>query len=406
MGPGEKSLDKLISDLHLDNPEKTFEECFDEVIQEAREIRKEMDPVLSEAEIKITKKLASPFEPGGLLVLGLQPKENHPWDEGFENVIEKCATLDSVNEALRLYGMDLRKDVSLLDTWACLPKKVTEKLQRVQPKRKDYFRALVLAAIDAKKPDCILCLGQDAMDTLPSDSKWRSGEWRVRVVDTYHPAHVFYYNEVDTTKALERLKQDISEACLITSKSEKVQELHLYRFTQLVAQCCFWPRAELLEYQLERRICNQHGELVLTTGIYVYGDIQQNWFRRAENIVNGTAEEEARKRLIPLFRILNRRWVRDSWFTNSYSLERKRIPLIMQGDLARIENDCYTISGSELDFKLKSEILAGRYTQDPSELNEEALWGWIGDVAIRGMKLWNQRKKKDLKSIPRYVGFG
>lgn len=142
-----------LADLELGPDSISFKAEFEKVIREAKLIY----PRLSPSEIKITRMFASPFSPGGLLVLLLQPRSNHPWERGIDAVIEDCPTLDLLNEGLGICASTtLQGNISILDFWTCLPWKVTNSLDCAQKSR---FLKVILAAIEAKQPDCILCMG-------------------------------------------------------------------------------------------------------------------------------------------------------------------------------------------------------------------------------------------------------
>ncbi|KAG5923544.1 hypothetical protein E4U42_004930 [Claviceps africana] len=399
----ETQLDLPMSKLVLKDSKTDCEKKWDEVIRLAKKIRRNICkkiwwyihpslPVLSDSEKEITKQLASPFTTGGLLVLLLQPRSDHRWDEGLDDVIKCCPSLALVDEELQLCGTDLRNDVSLVDIWACLPKEITTSHEF---KTGDSFRQLVVAAIRAKKPDCILCMGMDPLKALKEDSRWHKesetrGQWcGIPVVDTFHPS--FVLRGPTSTKRMERefrFRKDIRDACDITRKS-KVQEWQVFRFTQVLAQCCFRPCTKVIAF-------NRHKH---RRGLYVIKEPQKDWLNNAKKIGNGTFEEEARKRLIPFLEKLNDKWVRESWFKHRYGLENKaEIPNVVPNkDLAAIEDDCYTVAGHGLEEVEKSNILAPRNSQDPSQLDDEDLSERLVEIASYTMRLWKKNKLEVLE---------
>lgn len=149
----EEELITGLGGLNLGSTITAAEESFDVVTQ----IASNLGVAISDTEIEITKTFAQPFEAGGLLVLLQQPRYYHDWGGGAEKVISECATLDALNEAvLHCSGQDLFGKVSMLDLWAFVPPRWSDRLDE---KELDLVKHQVLATIEAKKPDCILCMG-------------------------------------------------------------------------------------------------------------------------------------------------------------------------------------------------------------------------------------------------------
>ncbi|KAG6010047.1 hypothetical protein E4U21_000489 [Claviceps maximensis] len=370
-----------MSNLALNEDKPDFEMSVNKAIQEAKRLR----PSLSDEEIKITKELARPFSSGGLLVLLQQPKLRQPWSAGLDTVIKKCLTLDSLEEGLRLCGLDMRQDVSLLDLWTCLPKEVTETLKCEE---KNFFSKTPLAAIKAKKPDCILCLGKDALNALKESGEWSRGRYfGIRVVDACHPGFVFGHNEINFQYEATRLKQDIHEACRIASRSNE-ESVYLFRFTELLGKLCFSTRPELIEMN----VCKD------SWGVYVLGGHQNQWLEYAPSVMarrNLTAEAEAMKALIPIFKKLNQAWKRDSYFGGSYILvNREVISTELRECLAQVEDHCYTVAGNR--FLPIKKVLGEFPKENPVAYEDEDVWRWLGDVVNRAMRLWTSSKKMSL----------
>lgn len=134
----------------------TYETIFNDITLFAESFR---NPNISAGERDVTKKLAKPFTTGGLLVLLMEPRENHPWDKGVDCVIADCKTLASLNEGLKLGSkeeLSLTKGVSVLDLRPFLPK-----TQHSHLKDDDWNKlyGLVFRAIKAKRPEVLLCMG-------------------------------------------------------------------------------------------------------------------------------------------------------------------------------------------------------------------------------------------------------
>lgn len=139
-----------------------FETWLDAVYQQAARHREDISP----DERSVTRQLQGPFTKGGLLALLWQPRGNHPWQQGFATVIANCPGLDALNEGLlRNLSGGLSGAVSLLDIWAFLPKYITDTMKQEEL---DYLAALVISAIRAKQPDCVLCMGQVRGESRPN----------------------------------------------------------------------------------------------------------------------------------------------------------------------------------------------------------------------------------------------
>jgi len=135
---------------------KTYEKAFDEIVSFAENVRAHRIPL---DELVVTKTLARPFIPGGLFVLLTEPRSYHPWDKGINSVIATCNTLDSLSEGIQIGSkghLILKDDVSVLDLRPFLPK-------RLQPTLRDSeweaLNDLIFSAIEAKKPEVLLCMG-------------------------------------------------------------------------------------------------------------------------------------------------------------------------------------------------------------------------------------------------------
>lgn len=134
----------------------TYETFFNDIIRFAERVRGHEIPA---DERDVTKSLAMPFTTGGLLVLLMEPRQNHPWNEGVDGVITDCNTLASLNEGLEVGSkgeLSLTNGVSALDLRPFLPKKQHSNLK---DDSWNELYELVFLAIEAKRPKVLLCMG-------------------------------------------------------------------------------------------------------------------------------------------------------------------------------------------------------------------------------------------------------
>jgi hypothetical protein len=140
-------------------PTSNYRYAFDKIITFTNDnIR-----ILPENEIKVTRAFAGPFTPGGLLVLMQEPLASHPWAEGRDKVISTCPSLDALREAVLNVSSGeqcITKNVSVIDRWPFLHKSLHEKLEKTREDEMRAYDRLVLAAIRAKQPEVILCMGK------------------------------------------------------------------------------------------------------------------------------------------------------------------------------------------------------------------------------------------------------
>lgn len=134
----------------------TYATSFNDIIRFAERVRGHMIPA---DERDVTENLAMPFTTGGLLVLLMEPRQNHPWYEGVDCVIAECKTLASLNEGIEVGSkeeLSLKNGVSVLDLRPFLPKKQHPNLK--DDDWKELYE-LVFLAIEAKRPKVLLCMG-------------------------------------------------------------------------------------------------------------------------------------------------------------------------------------------------------------------------------------------------------
>jgi hypothetical protein len=153
-------MDELTSSLASIQPSPeppTYSAIFNTIVEFAAATRGSPIP---DTELNITTQLAGPFTPGGLLILLQEPRPIHPWDSGFDSVIEDCKTLDLLETWIGLGSkgsMSLARDVSVLDSRPLL---VAKEYLGLGEKKGGELYGLVRRAIEAKRPDVVLCMGR------------------------------------------------------------------------------------------------------------------------------------------------------------------------------------------------------------------------------------------------------
>lgn len=143
-----------------DKASVAYKSSLDNIVALVRDVRPQ--PVSAD-EYKVTMTLARPFKRGGLLVLLQEPLWNHPWAEGVDAVISRCATLTMLREGIWVASsgkLSLIDHVSVIDRWPLLPRARHTELERTKPEKMRRLDRLVLQAIRTKKPDTILCMGK------------------------------------------------------------------------------------------------------------------------------------------------------------------------------------------------------------------------------------------------------
>jgi hypothetical protein len=171
-------MDELTSSLasiHFSpepSPEpQTYSAIFNTIVDFAAATRGSPIP---DTELDITTQLAGPFTPGGLLVLLEEPRRTHPWHRGLDGVIKDCGTLDLLETWIR-HGsqgsMSLAENVAVLDSRPLL---VAEDHSDLGKEGWGELYRLVRKAIEAKRPDVVLCMGKVRTESqVPSTSPLR-----------------------------------------------------------------------------------------------------------------------------------------------------------------------------------------------------------------------------------------
>jgi hypothetical protein len=140
------------------NATSEYKSSFNRIVELIRNLR---DLPVSPDELEVTEKLAGPFTSGGLFVLLQEPLEKHPWEKGADAVVSECPALDILREGIRAASdrtLNLIPDVSVLDRWPLLSRKCRNGL--MNSNEMERLDELVIQAIQIKRPDVILCMGQ------------------------------------------------------------------------------------------------------------------------------------------------------------------------------------------------------------------------------------------------------
>jgi hypothetical protein len=151
------SVTTLFQRVKLDvNVENEYKAAFQEIVRFVNRYRKH---TITEHELEVTEALARPFTQGGLLIVLLEPRIYHTWEKGVYFVIQDCRSLCVMDEGLKFISqgsLSLTNGVSLLDIRPFFVKKCYPDLDSEVWER---LYDLVYAAIKAKKPDALLCMG-------------------------------------------------------------------------------------------------------------------------------------------------------------------------------------------------------------------------------------------------------
>jgi hypothetical protein len=113
----------------------------------------------SREEVQVTSELAGPAVRGGIVVTLQQPRDNHPYEDGIDRVIDDCQTLYALNEIFRVVScetLDIRTDISIVDLLPYISKDVS----RVNKTDLDHLFRQTRQAICEKQPDIVLCAGR------------------------------------------------------------------------------------------------------------------------------------------------------------------------------------------------------------------------------------------------------
>ncbi|KAH8703215.1 hypothetical protein BGW36DRAFT_354647 [Talaromyces proteolyticus] len=161
---------------------------------------------IPDEERTVTRAFARPFTPGGLLVLLQEPLANHPWSSGIEAVISSCPSLGALREGIARVsqgGQCITNNVSVMDRWPFLSQTLHKSLEVSRCAEMERYDSLVLAAIRAKQPNVILCMG--SLVLMP-------GRF-IDIVYCCHPSYSINYEFQNCHKTRETLLVAIQDAC-------------------------------------------------------------------------------------------------------------------------------------------------------------------------------------------------
>jgi hypothetical protein len=113
-------------------------------------------------EIEVTAQLAGPEKKGGIAIALQQPRDNHPFKDGLDAVIEECKTLYALDDtftAVSCGTLDIRSDITIIDLLPFISGRVAQIDNMVL---KDSLITSTKAICD-KEPDVLLCAGQTGL---------------------------------------------------------------------------------------------------------------------------------------------------------------------------------------------------------------------------------------------------
>jgi hypothetical protein len=113
----------------------------------------------SPKEIQVTTELAGTAFKGGIAITLQQPRDNHPFEEGIDKVIEDCETLYALDEIFHVVScetLDIRNDIGILDLLPYLSDNPTE----VDDADLEQFFDQSAQAVCDMEPDVLLCAGK------------------------------------------------------------------------------------------------------------------------------------------------------------------------------------------------------------------------------------------------------
>lgn len=413
----------------------SYEQAFDQIVLFATKARGHIPP----NELAVTKTLAGPFNPGGLLILLLEPLLSHPWGEGVDRVIATCATLDSLNEGVQIASngdLSLKDDVSVLDLCPFFAK---EQYSTLDCDCKAALYNLVFSAIEAKEPEALLCMGNVSKipETIPLreqakrlqvpkaalDARRTEADFLRSTEITYaiHPSYSVNRNEADA-EMRQKLFRSISKACanlreerhdniweeqvrMNPTVSEETPESMsrlevsknsrcLGNFLEVVLRSCFLPKHRLPASNIVKGVRRR----------YDLESWQNKWFSHMEESLDSTAhhEDQARAFLIPVFKLINRSLRRTSWFLPIYEVaDLPEVCQVFADRLPEIEYACYLLSG---DTGADRHFVAGEREHGPAHRDVYDVLTKMDEITERATQLWENTQPHPPR-ISWYVGF-
>jgi hypothetical protein len=130
----------------------------------------------SHKEIQVTTELARTAFKGGIAITLKQPRDNHPFEEGIDKVIEDCETLYALYEIFRVVScetLDIRSDIGIVDLLPYMSDNLTEV---DDADLKEFFDQSAQAICDMNPSFCSSQAQYCSLSGLPStESKGRPG---------------------------------------------------------------------------------------------------------------------------------------------------------------------------------------------------------------------------------------
>ncbi|KAH8706866.1 hypothetical protein GQ44DRAFT_763883 [Phaeosphaeriaceae sp. PMI808] len=374
-------------------------------------------------ELSVTNTLAGPFTRGGILVLLQEPRRYHPWSRGAAEVIADCKALQSLDEGIRLGSegnLTLEQHVSLLDARPFLVKADNAHLDS------DTWEGLydlVFAAIEAKQPDILLCMGKVAVNALDARlGSLQANVWKcIKIIRAAHPSHSVNYHDEDV-----RLRQDllksICEACYSLDgkwddntwqERYAVNKLHVpsvistpsswsadltdvkrvMRFLDVVMMLCFKPNYRLPTASLGPG-AKTHFQLQ---------EWQHNWLsysRKFESADIGS-ERHSRTVLIPIFEQMNRYVRKISWFLPTYAINLHSVQVTLLGLTPMFENACFTLASGMEYYMDTQQITEGCGGEGDHSL--VCLMKRMDRITTQASGLWEDRSQIVRRNV-RFIG--
>ncbi|KAH4049993.1 hypothetical protein HBI25_223640 [Parastagonospora nodorum] len=181
----------LLEKISIDSDIETeYKVAFESILRFVKEYR---TSTITEHELEVTEALAGPFTQGGMLIVLLEPRRWHPWTQGIHYVIQNCKSLRVMDDGLKFVSeevLSLTNGVSLLDLRPLL---VKGDYPHLESKVWERLYDLVYEAIKAKKPDVLLCMGNEAKAAFDSRN-FPLMAYSLRenqIIRAHHPGHFF-----------------------------------------------------------------------------------------------------------------------------------------------------------------------------------------------------------------------
>ncbi|KAF2870185.1 hypothetical protein BDV95DRAFT_619974 [Massariosphaeria phaeospora] len=377
---------------------RTYEQAFDDLEFFAGKLRG--NNIFTD-ESDCTRKLAGPFSRGGLLILLLEPRWNHPWVEGVEAVIESCATLQALEEGVEIGSrgtLNLLNDVSLIDLWPFLHSQIRPEDESTKQK----LQSLVFTAIEAKEPDVLLCMGFEAQQA--HKTRKANSSYRLRCpLYAKHPSHSVNYEHTQNILKRSELLHAISKACQSlpggmrnqnirgqlnsTSNPPKVDqfddEKHLFKkedlecitqFLKIIMKLCFGPHLILPRSNIDKSRYRAQSR-------YYLEESHEQYLDKLE-------ESQESKAVVVVFREMNSCFQRISWFQNRYRVDVVQVSQCLQKHCnSEFEKTCYMLAKDE---DIQSEDSSGNEVK--LEIGPVDAFRRMERITRQANRLWQDRK--------------